>query len=647
MELIKSNEPLVQSKPLKIVISSPKSLYCAGHFNDDTNTRFFDRIFGGLKVGTGINPDENQQRAVLDEVVHLCLCEIQGSGRTLISVPVLINNKKHTLLLQEMNGIAVIGFAEENNGNNHASKAQLANLRSLDMSFAELKEKLAAQIAHALSDSVEELSTPSHCLAWAEMKPVEENKTEITYHENLNPDYADFAEISVGNSEDKSLTTTDTGTMTKCDGMLATTVVDGGVQKLMNRSVPLVQLPAYSAVITTAELHTVERGILTLGLEGERLQTFFFETVKLLLQAQKIDIDLDEWPAFNGVVFYQEAGVFGVHKKVEFGNDVAGVKVNVVDTVPDEGFNKGNKYAYLTATRNVEDHVALHVSIDVFKFVAGKDDFIVFPLSGNSSRYRHVESPYPREIAKLNLNFVETKEEKKHRLLVEQKKERAIQRAEKSRILTNNTADIFVTELKEFAEEYDGLEFHPDEKFNQHIQAIKDLKGPKIRLLEKQNELAQLEKLSSSEPKLVQAQEEVQLLNNKIFVQQKKVLDILVQRDRVQEKLEKNLLQLKKELEQKKNELVIPEKSEQQQHEVQALQNEVFKQQKKVDAILKKKKILIQELDKQKKIDETLAQRDAEKIKKELARKIDQVRSEEKKEKLAKSWQQDKADDEV
>jgi|GEM_PF-6027426 len=556
MELIQSDKPLVQPKaeplaqpkPVKIAISSPKSLYCADYFNDHTNTGSFDRIFEGLKIVAGVKPDGNQRQTVLDEVVHLRLCAIHGTAQTQLSIPVLVNNENQTLHLQEINGWAVICFS---NGNGQPIK----DVRRLHMSFADLREKLAAQIGHALINPVNKLSEPSGCMDWFE--------------------------ITIGNSKDESRPTTDTGMIIKRDGRCAIAVVDGGANKLNEQQ--SAQLPVFGKAIATAALHTVECGILTLGLKDDELHAFFVVTVRLLLQAQ--NSDMKEWPKLNGVVFYQEAGLFGVYKKLEYGSDVMGkhyVNVNVADTVPYKGFNNENRYVYLTAIRNVEDRDdALHVSIDVFELIAGKDDFVVLPLSTDSSRYKYVDryadSRYKTAIEKLNLNSAVTNEEEKQRA-------KQIQGIEKQRIRKNKTAVIFIRDVIEFAEEYDGPYFKPD------TQPLERLRQQKEQLIYKQTELLnELKKSSGSAKKIAEKYNEVQILQNKVSAQLVIVHKIFVQQEKVQEKLENELEQLKIQLEQNKE-----------------LQTVVLSQQKKVDSVLKQKKVLDQALGEQKEFDEIL-----------------------------------------
>jgi len=647
MELAQNKPDPTQFKRPEVGAIATQSLYCTEYFNDPRNIGFFARIFEELKIW--MNPNESRQQSVLDEVVHLRLCEIHGVEGAHISIPISVNNKERILHLQETNGIALIYFTDANNSNNNGSKAQIEGLRSLGIGFADLREKLAAQIAHTLNDSVNELSKPLHCLAWVEIQSSNGNDTNITHHENLNPDYANFVEINVGNSEDKTLTTTDTGTVIKRDSRLAATLVDGGVNKLINRSIPLVKLPIYSAIITTAAMHTVERGVLMLGLNDNELQMFFFETVKLLLQAQSIELALQDWPAFNGVVFYQEAGLCGVHKKLEYGTDEVGehtVKVNVSETVPVEGFNMENKRVQLTAANKANDHNALHISIDIVAFIVGRDDFTIIPLSPSSSRYKYVKPSSTSTSAQLEPHVDEIKKQKKPSTLDEQKREIQCskeRRAEKRRILTNSTADICIGDITALAEKYESSE----EKFEQQISAIKKLQRPKIRLLETQHNLAQLEKSGCSELEFKQKQHEVQMLKDAIFAEQKKVLGMLHQRDIVQEKLKKNLDQLKKELEQKQNDPLIQEEPEKTQQQLQTLEKEVLKQQKKVAKILKKKEAIDQELDKQKKVDEVLAHRHSEEIKQKFEAKIEEARIKEQQEKIKELEQHKKRDDEI
>jgi hypothetical protein len=325
----------------------------------------------------------------------------------------------------------------------------------------------------------------------------------------------DFVTASIGNSKDDM--TNDTGTVVVRDDMCVATVVDGGANAVANRSIPLVKLPTYSAVLTTAAMHTVKHGVLILGLKDENLHAFFRLTVKLLLSACDIHVKRDQLPDWTGVVLYRQDGV---PKKFVYTSAVVN-KPGVTD-IPDDG--REIKAELLTATKNVKDRNVLRVSIDIDKFFIGKDDFALFSIPESSPRYLNVQSKYKSQY-ELQLNtakselvelkeqlrssasgkdYGETSEKIEQKKLAIQKLEKemdspTVQEYERQRILNNRTAGVLIKHpIIEFAEEYEGDRHTPDVKFNHYLSEVKSLGNLKISLLEKQNAVQQFNQLKSS-----------------------------------------------------------------------------------------------------------------------------------------------------
>lgn len=462
--------------------------YNADYFANYEDNDFFGTILN-RKISVGINTEQKEQPRALDELVYMRLCEITELETAQISIPVLIDNQPHQFVLNGNNGKTQILLA---NGKVAANKEFI-------ICVAELKKRLAAHVAHTLHESVSKLTGDPYCLAWVEATPLAENKTAFAFHIKQNQEYADLAIFSVLNSKGELPATADTGTMIKDDGLFATTVVDGSTTLACNRSIPIQNLPTYSAIITSAAMHTMRNGILVHGLDGDNLQTFFVELIKLLLSAHGMPAGIEHCPAFKGVVLFEQ-------RYFAYAYDGHHVIVENLSSITDN--NQPIDIEPLTATENTKNREVLQVDIDVasylFKDELQKEDFEFFPIPKTpSSSYKYVAKS------------VQT--------------ESTIQTIERAK--TNNTVDIvFNPQLIEAEEEYYGIPSLVDTKLDRQKEEIKELKEQKKALLIKLNEVARLDKLVKS-PEDLRKGQDAQRLKKEFHAQLNETLNVLQQPD--------------------------------------------------------------------------------------------------------------------
>jgi len=504
MELVKKQSQLNAQSQVDPVHVAADSISLT-NFDVYKDGGFFYVIF---KVSMKKSSEENQPLGAVDVAVHLQLClasEVKG-------LPVWLNSRDQKMYVTEQDRRVQICFIEMKDG------VEKRHTHTLDvMSLEALRNKLAAYIAYTLSDTVVELSNPSHCFAWVAINCIDGEKSEIVYHENLGKN-DDFVTSSLANSQNNTLSTNDTGTIVNRDGKFAATVVDGGTENLIGRCVPLLELPVYSALVTTAAMHVVEHGILVCGLQRENLHALFLVTVKLLLNAHNIKIEPAQWPQFKGLVLFKEDGV-----PSQFSYSSNGIAS--VTALPDDG--SPIEPQVLTAT-NIRDRAVLRVSIDVYKFFVSKDDFELFLIPKNSGRYLNTESTYQSRLASAKnarsqlirnksaysyrgFNYLEKEANLEIEKIEEEMRKPEVIKAEQQRILKNKTVGILINpSLIEFAEEYGcgGGRDLPDIKFFQAENLVDSWEKSKIALVKKQNEVAKLQQLR---PKKSEEEAEIEL----------------------------------------------------------------------------------------------------------------------------------------
>jgi hypothetical protein len=479
--------------------------------------------------------DKNQQPRFVDAdvIVHLMLCEKKEAK----AIPVWRNNKDHQMNVTDNNGKAQVEFIEEKN----ASEKEIARSSSLPllMSVDQLQNKLAENIAYGLDKTVGELSKPRYCLAWAEDQ---DNTT--SYKTNLNQPYA-FVTSTITNSE---FNTNDTGTLINCDGKFAATVVDGGDNNDKDRVFPRIQLPIFSAIITTAAMHAVEYGALY-GLCDEYVQKLFNVTVKLLLSSRNIYLEPDQLPGFKVVVLYEQDGIPKIFANVNGKQRDIEILGNSLSLLLD-----------LSASKDVEGRGVLHVAVDVNKYFIGEDDFMIYSAPEKSSLSKLVENPFESILAstKLELEELESKlviSESKLGISKSSQEDACLITLRKSEIsyikdqivlrkeeiknietqMQSSNTQVYVKQrmLNSNASGFlvNASLIKLELTLSQKIKVIADLKLLKENLEKKQSEMAKVEKLISLEnlekgTELVPLLQEVAALRKKISKQEKKVEEI-------------------------------------------------------------------------------------------------------------------------
>lgn len=581
---------------------------------------FFYIIF---KVSMTNVSEQNHPLGAVDVAVHLQLC----LAREVKDMPVWLNSRDQKMQITEQDGRARICFIQTKDG------VEKCQTRTLDlMSVEGLRKKLAAYIAHSLHDLVVELSNPEHRFAWAAINHIDCEKSDIVYHENLGKN-DDFVTSSLVNSKNNTLSTNDTGTFVNRNGKFAATVVDGGTENLIARCVPLRELPVYSAAVTAAAMHVVEHGILLCGLQGENLYALFVETVKLLLNAHNIKIEPAQWPQFKGLVLFRENGV-----PSQFSYSSNGIAS--VTALPDDGSTIEPE---VLRASTIRDRAVLHVSIDVYKFFVSKDDF---ELQSKLALPEKLELLKKLRRPKRVASFDQLKLSEKTKLvdaLNSEKEELATK-------LREPTQFDFLGKVELSKKMWVSGPLSSSEKFSlskklwssepleqQEIDKVLN----KVKLSEKSDQVAKLEKLELPQTDLERKQTELRFLKSNFDARKKEVYEMVMQREMVANKLERNLKQAETDLKKKQEgvtqleinlgikqaKMAQPEelhliKTELgiKKEEVIALKNDILMQQREVTALARQQQFIDKELKKQQPMDDIIAQRYSERIKKGLER---------------------------